>query len=132
MDELKPPKNIYLQNYFEDFGFYDEGATWCTDKQNDNDIEYILQSEYTALRAQLEQYRWIPVTERLPERRKNVLIPLWFYGDKNNLNIHMANFDPTTDSWILKHGPTGAIHIEDENAPDRWMFTGSLLGYPYD
>lgn len=55
--KLKPLKNIYLQNYFEDFDFYDEGVTWCEDKQNDNDIEYILQSEFDALRAENERLR---------------------------------------------------------------------------
>ena len=50
-------KNIYLQNYFEDFGYYDDGCTWCEDKINDEDIEYILQSEYDKLRAENEKLR---------------------------------------------------------------------------
>ena len=50
-------KNIYLQNYFEDFGYYDDGCTWCEDKINDEDIEYILQSEYDKLRAENEKLK---------------------------------------------------------------------------
>jgi len=53
--KLKPPRNIYLQNYFEDFGFYDEGVTWCEDKQNDDDIEYILQLEYDKLNEETKR-----------------------------------------------------------------------------
>lgn len=53
--KLKPPRNIYLQNYFQDFGFYDEGVTWCEDKQNDDDIEYILQSEYDKINKEKNQ-----------------------------------------------------------------------------
>ena len=58
------PKNIYLQNYFVDFGIYEEGCTWCEDKQNNNDIEYILQSEYDQLRAE---------NERLKEVLRNII-----------------------------------------------------------
>lgn len=42
----KPPKRIYLQQYFD---YSDDMVTWCEDKINEDDIEYILQSEYDKL-----------------------------------------------------------------------------------
>lgn len=46
-EELKPPRKIYLQDYCKDY-LSEGNTTWCDDKQNDDDIEYILQSEYDA------------------------------------------------------------------------------------
>lgn len=42
--EFKKPKTIFLQPSEEhpEFG----GITWCQDRQNDDDVEYILKSEY--------------------------------------------------------------------------------------
>lgn len=54
MEELKPPQKIYLQDYCEDY-LSDGNTTWCDDKQNDDDIEYILQSEYDQLKAENER-----------------------------------------------------------------------------
>ena len=48
------PKQIYLQSYNSDC--YDDN-TWCVDQINDEDIEYILQSEYDKLRAENERLR---------------------------------------------------------------------------
>lgn len=56
MSELKPPQKIYLQDYCEDY-LSEGNTTWCDDKQNDDDIEYILQSEYDAIRAENERLR---------------------------------------------------------------------------
>jgi len=55
-EKLKPPQKIYLQDYCEDY-LSDGNTTWCDDKQNDDDIEYILRSEYNALRAENERLR---------------------------------------------------------------------------
>lgn len=49
---IKPPKHIYLQNYCENYLDL-ELTTWCEDKQSDDDIEYILKTEYNKL---LEEY----------------------------------------------------------------------------
>ena len=49
LDNQKPPKRIYLQQYFD---YNDEVVTWCVDKINDEDIEYILQSEYDQLKTE--------------------------------------------------------------------------------
>ncbi len=46
------PKQIYLQSYNSDC--YDDN-TWCVDQINEEDIEYILQSEYNKLRAENEK-----------------------------------------------------------------------------
>ena len=48
------PKKIYLQSYDSDC--YDDN-TWCVDQINDEDIEYILQSEYDKLRAENERLK---------------------------------------------------------------------------
>ena len=48
------PKQIYLQSYNSDC--YDDN-TWCVDQINDEDIEYILQSEYDKLRAENERLK---------------------------------------------------------------------------
>ena len=85
--KLKPLKNIYLQNYFEDFDFYDEGVTWCEDKQNDNDIEYILQSEFDALRAE---------NERLKGVLREIVSPFESYDDAfiyGNIKSKNSNID---------------------------------------
>ena len=55
-EKLKPPQKIYLQDYCEDY-LSDGNTTWCDDKQNDDDIEYILRSEYDALRAENERLK---------------------------------------------------------------------------
>jgi len=52
MMEKQPPKQIYLQAYDSDS--YDDN-TWCSDKQNEDDIEYILQSEYDQLKSENER-----------------------------------------------------------------------------
>lgn len=52
MMEKQPPKQIYLQAY--DSESYDDN-TWCQDKITDDDIEYILQSEYDQLKAENER-----------------------------------------------------------------------------
>jgi len=49
MMEKQPPKQIYLQAY--ESNSYDDN-TWCQNKINDEDIEYILQSEYDQLKAE--------------------------------------------------------------------------------
>lgn len=54
MSELKPPQKIYLQDYCEDY-LSVGNTTWCDEKQNDDDIEYILQSEYDQLKAENER-----------------------------------------------------------------------------
>jgi len=54
MMEKQPPKQIYLQAYDSDS--YDDN-TWCSDKQNEDDIEYILQSEYDQLKSENERLR---------------------------------------------------------------------------
>ena len=53
MSEQKPPKRIYLQEYFN---YSDDMVTWCQDKINEDDIEYILQSEYNQLRSENDIY----------------------------------------------------------------------------
>lgn len=55
-EKLKPPQKIYLQDYCEDY-LSDGNTTWCDDKQNDDDIEYILRSECDALRAENERLK---------------------------------------------------------------------------
>jgi Mg/Co/Ni transporter MgtE len=52
MMNKQPPKQIYLQAYDSDS--YDDN-TWCVDRINDEDIEYILQSEYDQLKAEIER-----------------------------------------------------------------------------
>lgn len=54
MMEKQPPKQIYLQAY--DGDSYDDN-TWCQDKITDDDIEYILQSEYDQLKSENEKLR---------------------------------------------------------------------------
>lgn len=54
MSDQQAPKQIYLQAYESDS--YDDN-TWCQDKINDEDIEYILQSEYDQLKAENERLR---------------------------------------------------------------------------
>ena len=41
----KPPDVIYLQWYEQDGG---EGVTWCEDKINESDVEYLLRTPATA------------------------------------------------------------------------------------
>lgn len=62
---MKIPTIIYLQ--------YDPGGdtTWCDDKINDDDIEYIIIDEYNnvvaenlRLRNELEQWRTVAITDR--------------------------------------------------------------------
>lgn len=64
MSELQ---TIYLQG--EDattrFEFYDD-ATWCQDKLNDDDVEYILKSEYDALQVKLA--RMVGLFNRMQRR----------------------------------------------------------------
>lgn len=38
--EVPPPKRIWLQ-YTGDSYDYHEGVTWCVDKINDDDVEYV-------------------------------------------------------------------------------------------
>jgi hypothetical protein len=52
--EKQPPKQIYLQAYDSDS--YDDN-TWCVDRINDEDIEYILQSEYDQLKSENEKLK---------------------------------------------------------------------------
>ena len=52
--EKQPPKQIYLQAYESDS--YDVN-TWCQDKITDEDIEYILQSEYDQLKSENEKLK---------------------------------------------------------------------------
>ena len=47
-EELKPPDKIYLQ-YFNDDGELEVEPTWCVDKINDNDIEYIRPTPQTGV-----------------------------------------------------------------------------------
>ena len=54
MSDQQAPKQIYLQAYDSDS--YDDN-TWCVDRINDEDIEYILQSEYDQLKAENDQLR---------------------------------------------------------------------------
>jgi len=65
VENQEPYKKIYLQNVFEDCDMEDK--TWCQDQIADEDVEYILMSEYNKLQEKLHRYRWIPISEQLPE-----------------------------------------------------------------
>ena len=52
---MKPYKKIYLQNVFVDCE--PEDKTWCQDQIADDDVEYILMSEYNKLQIEIEDLR---------------------------------------------------------------------------
>ena len=54
ISEQHPPKRIYLQRYYD---YDDDMVTWCRYKINEDDIEYILQSEYDTLRTENERLK---------------------------------------------------------------------------
>lgn len=68
MMEKQPPKQIYLQAYDSDS--YDDN-TWCQDKITDDDIEYILQSEYNQLKSENDKLR--AENERLREALREII-----------------------------------------------------------
>ena len=55
------PEKIYLYDCDEDendesyIDFEEISTSWCTDKTNDNDIEYILKSRYDELEKENEE-----------------------------------------------------------------------------
>ena len=54
---MKSPKIIWLQ--WEEHDFYNDGEviTWCKDKINDSDVEYIRKDVYDKLKKELDKYR---------------------------------------------------------------------------
>lgn len=58
---MKPPNKIYLQWYVDDPEYGMEfGRTWCQDKINDDDVEYILASRVEELEAALRAIARLP------------------------------------------------------------------------
>jgi len=41
MPEQEHPRRIYLQHHDEYYEFFGEEITWCSDRVNDDDLEYI-------------------------------------------------------------------------------------------
>ncbi len=47
-----PPTIIYLQNSIDDNGIWYNDTTWCVEKINDDDIQYIIASKYKSVVAE--------------------------------------------------------------------------------
>jgi predicted nuclease with TOPRIM domain len=84
MAELKAYKIIYLQVDGDSFGEW-EGQTWCQDRINDTDVEYILKSEYDALQSELDRLR-----------------PLVTWNDKERVKLEIENTRLTGELSTLK------------------------------
>ena len=54
---MKPHERIWLQ--WEEHGFYGSGEviTWCENKINDSDIEYIRKDIYDKLKKEFDKYK---------------------------------------------------------------------------
>lgn len=57
MSKRKPTNLIYLQNFYDA-----ELTTWCEDQINDDDIVYVLESEYEKLQSEIAR-----LTQRVRE-----------------------------------------------------------------
>jgi hypothetical protein len=70
MAKKKMPKIIYLQG---DIDCGEGEVSWCSDKIEDDDTEYIQMTEYKKLEKRIAELeaanRWIPVSERLPDEQ---------------------------------------------------------------
>lgn len=96
-------KVIYLQYYEEgesiDERIEAEEKTWCEDKINDDDVEYILKSEYDHLHSELaalkEASRWTPTEENVPSDFWHILIKF------KNTGIESSGFyRPFNQCWF--------------------------------
>lgn len=52
-----PPTVIYLQNSIDDNGAWYKDTTWCEEKINDDDIQYIIASKYKLVVAENARLR---------------------------------------------------------------------------
>lgn len=112
MMEKQPPKQIYLQAYDSDS--YDDN-TWCSDKQNEDDIEYILQSEYDQLKSEnerLQKYK----EKLISDATQNEFVLLAYHDSLKEMKARVQELEQER-RWI--HQDKTMIAKKDG---DSWCF----------
>lgn len=77
---------------------------------------HIARKELASLQAELEQFRWVPVTERLPKQNCQI----WICYEKTGYT-YGAFYNVTYKLWQIFDPCGGWSNIDAKSPPTHWM-----------